>query len=188
LKKRLLLLSGNPGVGKTTILLKVAEDLKTRGYSVGGMISREARRSGSRVGFEIVDLGSGKSGWLAHTDQEMGPQVGKYRVNLKDLNDIGVKAIANAIAKCDVIVIDEMGPMELFSGKFKEAVVKAAESTKLVIGIVHWKARDRLIDETRKREDAEVYTVTSENRQSLHEVLTARALDFLSNAQENKVL
>jgi nucleoside-triphosphatase len=182
LKKRLLLLSGSPGGGKTTILLKVAEALKTRGYSVGGMISREARISGSRVGFEIVDLGSGKNGWLARADQEMGPQVGKYRVNLKDLDDIGVKAITNAVANCDIIVIDEIGPMELFSGKFKEAVVKAVESRKLVVGIVHWKARDRLIDETRKREDAEVYTVTSENRQSLHEVLTARALDFLSNA------
>lgn len=180
MKKRLLLLTGSPGVGKTTILLKTAEALKTRGYSLGGMISREARSSGGRVGFEIMDLSNGKSGWLAHVDQEFGPQVGKYRVNLKDLDDVGVKAIMNAVANCDIIVIDEIGPMELFSEKFKEAVVKAAESRKLFIGIVHWKAQNRLIEETRRREDAELYTVTYENRQSLHEVLTARALDFLS--------
>jgi nucleoside-triphosphatase len=169
-------------VGKTTILLKAAEYLKARGYSLGGMISREARSSGSRVGFEIVDLRSGKSGWLAHVDHETGPQVGKYRVNLNDLDDVGVKAILRAVSDCDVTVIDEIGPMELSSEKFREAVVKAVESRKLVVGIVHWKARDSLIDDIKKREDGQVYTVTYDNRQSLPEVLAATALIFLSKA------
>ena len=72
LKKRILLITGSPGVGKTTLLLKVAEALKANGYGVGGMISRDVRTSGSRVGFEVTDLNSGNKGWLASVQQEIG--------------------------------------------------------------------------------------------------------------------
>jgi nucleoside-triphosphatase len=179
LKKRMLLLTGSPGVGKTTVLLKVVESLKAKGYSVGGMISREVRSRGVRVGFEIWDLSSNARGWLAHVNQPSGPQVGKYRVNLDDLNGIGVKAIRKAVDKCDVIAIDEVGPMELFSEKFKEAVRRAVESEKVVVGVVHWKARDRLIEEVKAREDAEIITVTCENRDKLHESAAGKAMESI---------
>jgi nucleoside-triphosphatase len=176
LKKRVLLLTGNPGIGKTTVLLKVVEALKVKGYSVGGMISREVRSCGTRVGFEILDLKSGRRGWLAHVNQKVGPQVGKYRVNLEDLDSIGAEAILRAVEECDVIAIDEIGPMELFSEKFRLAVGKAFESDKLVVGVVHWKARHKLIDDAKAREDAEVYTVTYENRDKIHETIVEKAV------------
>jgi nucleoside-triphosphatase len=175
MKKRILFVTGNPGVGKTTVLLKTVEALKAKGASVGGMISREVRSCVTRVGFEILDLNSGKRGWLAHVNQKSGPHVGKYRVNLEDLKDVGVKAIVDAVENCDVVAIDEVGPMELSSEKFKEAVRKAVESGKLVIGVVHWKAKDRLIEELKKREDTEIFTVTSENRNELHQIITKKA-------------
>jgi len=179
LKKRLLLLTGNPGVGKTTVLLKVVEDLEAKGYRVGGMISREVRSCGTRVGFEILDLGSGRRGWLAHVNQKSGPQVGRYRVNIEDLNTIGVEAIVKAVESLDVIAIDEIGPMELLSEKFKEAVKMANEGRKLVVGVVHWKTRDKLIEEVKKREDAEVIVVTHDNRSKLHQIITEKAVEFL---------
>ena len=181
LGKRVLLVTGSPGVGKTTVLLRVVEALKARGYSVGGMVSREVRSCGKRVGFEVLDLADGRRGWLAHVSQKSGPQVGKYRVNLEDLNSIGAKAIMEAVDKCDVIAIDEIGPMELFSEKFKEAVKRAVESGKLVVGVVHWKARDRLIEEVKKREDTEAFVVTSENRNKLHETIIGKAVEFLEH-------
>ncbi len=143
--KRVLLLTGPPSVGKTTVLMKVVKALKERGISVGGMISREVREGGRRVGFEILDLSSGRRGWLAHVNQKNGPQVGKYRVNIEDLNSIGAQAITEAVEKCEAIAIDEIGPMELFSERFKGAVRKALESHKLVLAVVHWKAKDTLI-------------------------------------------
>ena len=179
LLKRVLLLTGNPGVGKTTVLMKTVNALKESGYKVGGIISREVREGGTRVGFEIVDLRSSKRGWLAHVNQKSGPQVGKYRVNIEDLTAIGAQAIMDAVENCDVIAIDEIGPMELFSEKFKEAVRKALESRRLVIAIIHWKAQDVLIGEARKREDAEIITVTYENREKLHEQVAEKALRFL---------
>jgi nucleoside-triphosphatase len=178
-KKRLLFLTGSPGVGKTTVLLETVEALRAKGYSVGGMISREVRVGGTRVGFEILDLDNNKRGWLAHVNQKSGPQVGKYRVNLDDLNGIGAEAILNAVEKCAVVAIDEIGPMELFSEKFKEAVKKAVESEKLVVGVVHWKAKDRLIDAVKRREDIEIITVTFENRNKLLEPIIEKSIEFL---------
>ena len=150
MQKRVLLLTGNPGVGKTTALIKIVNSLKAEGISVGGMISREAREGGGRVGFELIDLTNGKHGCLAHINQITGPQVGKYRVNLEVLENIGATAIEEAVEKCDVIAIDEIGPMELFLQKFKQTVKQALASGKLVLAVVHARAEDPLINETNK--------------------------------------
>ena len=179
MRKRVLLLTGNPGVGKTTVLIKTVDALKAEGYSVGGMISREAREGNIRIGFEIIDLTNSKHGWLAHINQQNGPQVGKYRVNLEDLENIGAKAIVEAAEKCGVIAIDEIGPMELFSHKFKQAVKQALESRKLVLAVVHGKARDPLITQAKQRVDAEIFTVTLANRDNLPEELKKQALEIL---------
>jgi nucleoside-triphosphatase len=178
-RKHLLFLTGSPGVGKTTVLMNAVESLKAKGYSVGGMVSREVRSCGARVGFEILDLGTGKRGWLAHVNQKIGPQVGRYRVNLEDFNGIGVEAILVAVEKFDVVVIDEIGPMELFSKKFREAVKRAVESEKLIVGVVHWKAKDKLMEEVKMREDAEIIAVTYENRNVLHEIIADKVVKFL---------
>jgi nucleoside-triphosphatase len=182
LKKRILLLTGSPGVGKTSVLLRIVESLRAKGYSVGGMLSREVRVGEVRVGFEILDLRTGRKGWLAHVTQKQGPQVGRYRVNLGDLEDIGVEAIMNASASSDVIVIDEVGPMELYSHKFREATVRAAEGSKLVMGVVHYRAADSLITEIRRRDDVEVHLVTMEDREDLHSLVLKEALSFLSGS------
>ena len=177
--KRILLITGSPGVGKTTLLLKVVEALKIGSYSVGGMISREVRSCGTRIGFEILDLASGRRGGLAHVNQKTGPRVGKYRVNLEDLDSVGVEAILKAVKEYDVIAVDEIGPMELFSENFRRAVSEAFESGKLVLAVVHWKVRDKLIETAKSREDAEIFVVTFENRDKLHEMVLQKAEEFL---------
>jgi len=164
LQKRILLLTGSSGVGKTTVLIKTVNALKAKGVNVGGMISREVREGNARVGFEIIDLTNGKHGWLAHADQKSGPQVGKYHVNLEDLENIGATAIEEAVEKCDVIVIDEIGPMELFLQKFKQTVKQALASGKLVLAVVHARAEHPLINETKQRDDMEIFTVSVANR------------------------
>jgi len=163
---RKMLLTGRPGVGKTTLLIDTIRELERRGLKVGGMVTREVRSGNVRVGFEISDLASGQKGWLAHVEQPEGPQIGKYRVNLKDLSEIGVNAINRAIADSaiSVIAIDELGPMELFSEDFKNAVEKAVEAEKPLIGTIHYKARSRLTDNIRSRPDVKVLEITHENR------------------------
>ncbi len=171
--KRVLLIAGNPGVGKTTVLTKTVDLLKSKNCNVGGMISREVREKGTRVGFEILDLKTHKRGWLAHVNQKTGPQVGKYRVNLDDLKSIGAKAILDAVETSEIIAIDEIGPMELFSEEFKNAVKKALDSNKEVIAVVHARANDKILREAKSREDAEIFTVSTENRDKLSEKIAA---------------
>jgi nucleoside-triphosphatase len=179
LEKRILILTGNPGVGKTTVLAKTVSTLRGRGVSVGGMFSREVRKGAVRVGFEIVDIAVAKVGCLASINQAEGPQVGKYRVNLTDIDAIGAKAIIKAVEQNDVVAIDEIGPMELFSEKFRNAAQNALESSKLVIAVVHWKAQDKLVTGAKSRQDAEVFTVTAENREKLADNLAEKAVTFL---------
>ena len=174
-----MLLTGSPGVGKTTVLAATVEALAKRGFRVGGMISREVRESGVRIGFEMLDLRSSKRGWLAQAGQKGGPGVGKYCVNLKDLEAIGAVSIIKAVEDCDVVAVDEIGPMELFSRKFREAANMAVQSRKLVLAVVHWKVMDRLVVEVKARIDSEIFVVTYQNREKLSEVLLSRAIEYL---------
>jgi nucleoside-triphosphatase len=175
-KKRVFLITGAPGTGKTTVVSKTVTALKAQGLAVGGMISQEARDCCTRKGFEVVDVATGKNGWLAHVDQKTGPQVGKYHVNLSDLERIGVKAIESATEKCDVVVVDEIGPMELFSKQFKQAVQAALDSSKVVLAVVHAKAKDALIEQAKQLPDAELFTVKVDNRDGLPDLIAKRIL------------
>jgi nucleoside-triphosphatase len=186
--KRLFVVTGSPGIGKTTVMLKTAENLRARGCLVGGMISRDVRTGGDRIGFELLDLESGKKGSLASVHQNEGPRVGKYRVNIEDLVIIGAGSILRAIANADVIIIDEIGPMELFSPEFVQAVLKALDSGKPIICTVHWKMKNELIDKIGLREDVETYIVTNDNRDRLNELLVQRTVELLSRNDSKKGL
>jgi nucleoside-triphosphatase len=98
---------------------------------------------------------------------------------MHDLERVGAEVIIRAICECDAVFIDEVGPMELLSERFREAVKKAVESKKPVISIVHWKAKNALIEEMRRREDAETYVVTGENRERLREIVVSKIMETL---------
>lgn len=168
---RRIFLTGRPGVGKTSVLLRVIKRLKNQGLRVGGMISQEARRGATRVGFRLIDITSGRSGWLAHIHEESGPSVGKYRVNLHDLQHIGVTAIQSAIETADVVIVDEVGPMELCSAAFKKTVIRALQSSKILIGVLHHRARDPLISVIHTTPQIHIVEVTLANRRQLHETV-----------------
>lgn len=180
--KRIMFLTGQPGIGKTSVLVRVLDVLKTRGYKVGGMVSREIREGRVRVGFEIVDLQTGRKGWLSHVNQPTGPQVSKYRVNLNHLQVIGASSILNAVANADVVAIDEIGPMELFSPDFKEAVAQAIRSGKPVLGTIHYKARDPLITNIKARDDVEILEITYENRRDLHNFIIDKIIQCVQKS------
>ena len=76
-----IILTGAPSVGKTTIVMDVAQKLKARGVKVGGVVSRELRTGNVRIGFEFIDLATNDRDVLASVTGN-GPRVGKYFVNL----------------------------------------------------------------------------------------------------------
>lgn len=174
--KRLFLLTGPPGVGKTSALLRAVGLLRGRGLSVGGMVTREVRdrATGARVGFEVEDIATGRRGWLARASGGAGPRVGRYVVDIPVLEEVGASAILEAAARSDVVAIDEVGPMELLSAAFRSAVVRAVGSGKPIIATIHYRSADPLAASLRGREDAEVFTVSSGNRDSLPSALALR--------------
>jgi nucleoside-triphosphatase len=178
------MITGRPNIGRTTVLLNAATALKNKGYHVGGMLSREVREKGARVGFEAIDFSTGNKGWLGHVHQPAGPQVSKYKINLGDLDQIGVKAIQDSLKVAEVIVINEIGSMQLFSSAFKEAIRDAIDGQKLVLSVIQHDARDPLIDSIKKTNDIELVAVTLENTQRLCNFLMRKTIQFLREARE----
>jgi len=158
-------LTGAPGVGKTTAVMKVAEILRGHGLTVGGMITKEIRQRGRRIGFKVIDLMSGKSGHLAVAYEPGQPRVGKYHVRLSEFEAVGVNALLKAMELSDIIICDEVGPMELYSNAFIEAVKILLGSSKPVVGTVHYRARHPLVIEIKRR--CRIFVVTLENRSRL---------------------
>jgi nucleoside-triphosphatase len=179
MQKPITLITGAPGTGKTTVIMRVTEVLKARGIKTGGMTTKEQREGEVRVDFLIQDVSTGRQGWLAHVDQPNGPRIGKYRVNLSDLEDIGAKAIRDAIRAADTIVIDEIGPMELHSQAFKQAVQEAMSVGKPVIATVHSEATDAFVKAIKERTDAELIEVTLRNRADLHNLIIEKITRIL---------
>jgi nucleoside-triphosphatase len=126
------LLTGSPGTGKTTVIRQVIARSKVK---AGGFYTEEIRSGGTRQGFRIVTL-DGQDAILSHVDSHSRYRVGKYGVDIQNLDNIGVAAINQAIEESDLIVIDEIGKMELFSPRFREAVLKAIDSSKKVLGTI----------------------------------------------------
>jgi nucleoside-triphosphatase len=157
-------LTGEPGCGKTTAIRKTDGILESQGRKVGGVISDEIRERGIRVGFSLEDLATREYGTLAHVNQREGPRVGKYCVNLADIQRIGVSAIKRAIAQSDVIMIDELGPMELNSMPFILAVEMALATPKHFVGTIHKRASHYLIAAIKSNKAYEILEVTLENR------------------------
>lgn len=152
--------TGSPGVGKSTLVEKV---VKASELNVGGVLARERRYKDRRTGFELLDLSTGALGILAD-ETGSGPQLGKYRVHPEDLDGIGAGAIKAAL-KCDLIVVDEIGPMELSSRKFVSAVETAIASSKPMLVVLHEWSNHRLAKKIRSTFN--VITVTPENRDAL---------------------
>ena len=164
-------ITGPPRIGKTTVIKRVMAVLEEAGFRAGGIFCPEICGGGRRLGFEVIDVLTGDKGVLAHILQRSGPRIGKYRVNLDDLSRIGVHAMKTAVEEADYIVIDEVGPMELQGRDFQLAIMKALESSKPVLGILHWKMKHPIIKSIKAVKGVKIYEVTRENRDSIHEVL-----------------
>jgi nucleoside-triphosphatase len=169
-----IFLTGEPGCGKTTTIKKVSETLAAHGRKVGGVISGEIREGGVRVGFNLEDILTHETGILAHVSQRDGPTVGKYRVNLADIQRIAVSAIKHAIDYADVILVDELGPMELHSMPFILAVEMALATPKHFVGTIHKRASHYLVAAIKSNPAYQIHEVTPNNRNELAKSITER--------------
>jgi nucleoside-triphosphatase len=157
--KRVLLLTGQPGSGKTALIKEALARTKVRG---GGFYTEEIRTGGMRQGFRIATLDS-QEAVLAHIDISSPHRISKYKVDVGALDRVGVSALRRALAESDLVVIDEIGKMELLSPRFKEVVTQAMNSGKKVLATIMLNHHP-FAYEIRRHPQAEVLLVTSDNR------------------------
>ncbi len=127
--KQVYLLTGRPGTGKTSLIRQAVARLKSK---AGGFYTEEIRNQGVREGFRLVTL-AGQDAVLAHININSPYRVSKYGVNIDSLDKVGVPALQRAAEECDLIVIDEIGKMELFSANFRKIVSQIIDSGKQVL-------------------------------------------------------
>jgi len=164
-----LLITGAPGSGKTTLIRAVLAELSVR---AGGFVTEEIREDEERVGFRVSAL-DGRARTFAHTRTVKGPRVGRYQVDVSAFDAVGVPALEAATREADVIVVDEVGKMELCSPRFVDALEAALASPKPILGTI-LQAPHPWTDALKRRPRVELYRLTGRNREDLKEALVAR--------------
>jgi len=157
-----LLLTGRPGCGKTTLIKRVVNELA---LPAGGFYTEEIRERGERVGFKIITLG-GQEAVLAHVDFKIPQRVGKYGLDLSALETVGVAALREAMRARQLVVLDEIGPMELRSAIFRDVVNKTFEIGVPILATITARSFP-FTDTLRKRLDVSVIEVRPNNREQL---------------------
>jgi nucleoside-triphosphatase THEP1 len=160
-----ILVTGPPRIGKSTLIERLVSGIQR---PVTGFFTREIRDGGKRVGFSIVTL-EGKVGVLAHQDIRGRFRVGKYGVNMEDIDRIAVPSMIPAGSDV-MIVIDEIGKMECFSTRFRESLIGALDSENPVLGSIALKG-SAFIEKVKRRKDISLIEVTEKNRDELVQIL-----------------
>jgi nucleoside-triphosphatase len=135
-----------------------------------GFLTREIREGRRRTGFRIETV-AGDEGTLAHIGHRGGPRVGRYRVDLEAFERIALPTLEDVPAGT-VLVIDELGKMELASKRFRETVGALLDGDIPIVATVH-AHRHPFTDELKRRDDIEVRRVTRANRDALPEQILA---------------
>jgi nucleoside-triphosphatase THEP1 len=158
-----ILITGPPRCGKSTLIERVVGHL---GRPATGFFTREMKEGGRRVGFAIDTL-DGKRGILAHQDIRSRCRLGKYGVNLEDIDRIAVPALVPA-SPGDLVVVDEIGKMECFSRLFRETLVRVLNSGSAVLGSIALKGNP-FIEEIKRRHDVSLIHLSDRSREEAFE-------------------
>jgi nucleoside-triphosphatase len=162
-------ITGMPKVGKTQTLIKVIEFLEGNGYTAQGMVTEPLLENNERIGFWVKDWQTGEKEIFAHKDFEYNDRVGNYSIDIDALERVGIPAVEKAIKddNINVIIIDEIGKMEMLSERFCEIVIEALDSDKPIMLTLHKKSRTPLLQDVRRRDDIRILEVTPVNRNLL---------------------
>ncbi|MBC7223581.1 MAG: AAA family ATPase [Anaerolineae bacterium] len=159
-----VLLTGRPGIGKTTVIMRFLEAASSR--TCRGFYTQEWREGGRRVGFWAITL-AGERTVLAHVDFPRRHAVGKYGVDVAAFEALVLPQLEAPDEPVDLLVLDEIGKMECLSARFREAVWRALGGAVPVLGTIPQRGGGRFVEQVRARPDVTLVPVTSANRDDL---------------------
>ncbi len=153
-------------MGKSTLIYRVVKRLEEAGIGdAGGFYTLEVSRGGKRIGFDIHTL-DGHSGRLARVGFESRHRLGRYGIDMEGFERVALPALERALEDRSVVVIDEIGYMELKSRRFRDLVIRALDSSKPVLATVMRKPFD-FAEKIKNRNDVILITVRVDNRDAL---------------------
>jgi nucleoside-triphosphatase len=165
-----ILLTGRPGVGKTTLICRIARTLIERGRRPVGFYTEEIREGGVRRGFRIVTL-DGRTRVLAHVEHKRPARVGRYGVDVACFEAL-LRELDLPSAPQALTVIDEIGKMECLSSLFVRQIRAILDSRRPLLATVAARGQG-LIREVKDRGDVRLIPVTVQNRDRLvEEIIT----------------
>ncbi|UCD63102.1 MAG: AAA family ATPase [Candidatus Zixiibacteriota bacterium] len=170
-----ILVTGFPGVGKTTLIQRVIENLCS--HRPVGFYTEEIREGGSRVGFGLTTL-DGRRQILSHVTIKGSHRVGRYGVDVAGFEKL-LDTMDLTKASNRPVIVDEIGKMECLSGKFQRWLQKHLDAQTLLIATIAMKGGG-LIESVKRRHDVELLTLTRQNQDALLEKIVARAEAALS--------
>ncbi|MGB9857923.1 MAG: NTPase [Dictyoglomaceae bacterium] len=151
-----IFITGNPGVGKTTLLKKINEFCRGKGISTSGFITEEVREGKYRVGFELLSLKTYEKFNFASIYKVTPYKFGKYYLDIEKFD----KVLEDIFCiDAEIYILDEIGKMEFFSNKFKNKIYNFLDSKKNIIASLH---RD-FVSEFKNY--GRIYQLTYENRE-----------------------
>lgn len=158
------LITGPPGCGKTTLIKRIARSLNR---PARGFFTEEIRERGKRAGFGIASF-SGTKGILSHIDFRSPHKVGKYGVDLQAFEQIAVPEIVEALANRSLLLVDEIGKMELFSSRFKELIERVFQSEIPFVSTILFKSHP-FCDKLKKAEGVKLLFLSKSNNADIFE-------------------
>ena len=168
-----LFLSGEPGVGKSTLLARVIETLRrSTDWQISGLITHEIlNAAGERTGFQTSTLDGSRSGVLAALQPN-----GKFLLNHTTMETLILPTIEEGMHSADLLVIDEIGSIQLQSEKFLPVIEQALSMTTLnILGTIAL-AGDPNLAVIRSHPRMQVVEITLDNRNGLVEDIAGKFL------------
>ncbi|PJN56473.1 Nucleoside-triphosphatase THEP1 [Paenibacillus sp. GM2FR] len=173
--KTAFLLTGEPRMGKTTMIKELVHHLGPD--LCGGFYTEEITNSSDRIGFKCVSV-SGESVEIAHVDSPSSTRIGRYGMDVEAFEDFAVNILEDALSSKKIIVIDEMGFMQMLSASFQKIVQEIISDHRIVLGTIPVESHPE-IDKIKYQKEVSIISLNEFNRDTISKTLLKDILQAL---------